>query len=330
VRERLELFLPVCAAVEFSHRNLVIHRDLKATNILVGDARIPKLLDYGIAKLLDRDTAGITEYTHAADRMLTPDYASPEQLAGESITTAADVYSLGVLLFELLTDSRPFQRAGLSMEEMARDAAIAEVPKPSGVAPSTRARELSGDLDTIVLKAMHPERERRYTSAEALEDDIRRYLAGRPVHARPETAGYRLRKFVGRHRTAVIAGVLAAIVVLLAAFTAVYESAVAQSKDREARQRFSEIRELASGLLGDLDAALEKVPGATSARELLARKVLHYLDGLGPGRGPRCFVAARPRRRIRAAGRRCRRGQGIESRRLHRRTGELPQGARNL
>lgn len=281
VRERLELFLPVCAAVEFSHRNLVIHRDLKATNILVSEGRVPKLLDYGIAKLLDRDTSDApTVYTQALDRMLTPDYASPEQLAGEAITTAADVYSLGVLLFELLTDSRPFQRTGMSMVEMARMAAEAEPPKPSSAAPDDRRRQLAGDLDTIVMKAMHPARERRYASAEALADDIRRYLAGRPVHARPETTGYRLRKFVGRNRTAVIAAVFATLLIIAAAFTAVYQSAIAQSKDREARRRFVEIRELASGLLVDLDAALENVPGATAARELLARKVLHYLDGL--------------------------------------------------
>ena len=113
VRQRLELFLPVCLAVEFSHRNLIIHRDLKASNILVMDGALPKLLDYGIAKILDRDTAGASaEFTQAADRMLTPDYASPEQLGGGTVTTAADVYSLGVLLFELLTDDRPFHRVG--------------------------------------------------------------------------------------------------------------------------------------------------------------------------------------------------------------------------
>jgi non-specific serine/threonine protein kinase/serine/threonine-protein kinase len=212
--------------------------------------------------------------------MLTPDYASPEQLAGESITTTADVYSLGVLLFELLTDGRPFDRSGMSMAEMARTAAEQEAPKPSSVAPPARRRQLAGDLDTIVLKAMHPVRERRYSSVEALADDIQRYLAGRPVHARPESPGYRLRKFVGRHRTSVVVGVLATAFVMVAAFTAVYQSAVAQSKDREARRRFTEIRELASGLLVDLDSALENVPGATGARELLARKVLHYLDGL--------------------------------------------------
>ena len=280
VRERLELFLSVCAAVEYSHRNLVIHRDLKASNILVTEDRVPKLLDYGIAKLLDRDTSETPDVTQAADRMLTPDYASPEQIRGEVITTAADVYSLGVLLYELLADRRPFQLAGLSSVEMHRLITEVDPPKASSVAPPERKAEIAGDLDTVLQKAMHRSADRRYPSAQSFADDIRRYLDGLPVTARPDTFGYRLGKFVRRNRASVAVAALSSVLLFGAAFTAVYQNAVAQSKDREARKRFSEIRELASGLLGDVDAALESLPGSTAARELLARKVLHYLDGL--------------------------------------------------
>ena len=280
VRERLELFLPVCAAVEYSHRNLVIHRDLKASNILVTEERIPKLLDYGIAKLLDRDTSQTADVTQPVDRMLTPDYASPEQIRGDTITTAADVYSLGVLLYELLADVRPFQLAGASSAEMHRLVMETDAPKASLVAPADRKAQLAGDLDTVLQKAMHRSAERRYASAQTLADDIRRYLDGLPVTARPDTFTYRFGKFVRRNRASVAVAALSATLVVATAFAAVYQNAVAQSKEREARKRFGEVRELASGLLGDVDTALEHVPGATAAREVLARKVLHYLDGL--------------------------------------------------
>lgn len=280
VRERLELFLQVCAAVEYSHRNLVIHRDLKATNILVTEGRVPKLLDYGIAKLLDRDTSEIPDVTQAADRMLTPDYASPEQIRGEVITTAADVYSLGVLLYELLVDRRPFQLAGLSSVEMYRLITEVDPPKASAVATAERRSELAGDLDTVLQKAMHRAVERRYPSAQTFADDIRRYLDGLPVTARPDTFRYRFGKFVRRNRAAVAVVALSSVLLFGTAFTAVYQNAVAKSKDREARKRFAEVRELASGLLGDVDSALENLPGSTAAREVLARKVLHYLDEL--------------------------------------------------
>lgn len=278
VRERLELFLPVCAAVAYSHRNLVIHRDLKASNILVSELGTPKLLDFGIAKLLDRDTSSaIADATLPVDRMMTPDYASPEQIRGEPITTAADVYSLGVLLYELLTDQRPRQLAGLSAAEMIR-AVETDPPKPSAMAPRGRARDLEGDVDTIIAKAMHRSAERRYASAQQLADDIRRHLAGLPVHARPDTVVYRLRKFASRHRAGFLAAALALAAFCFGLFAAVWQSGVIAAKERESQKRFGEIRDLANGLLGELDAELENVPGATAAREILARKVLHYLD----------------------------------------------------
>ncbi len=281
VRERLELFVPVCEAVDYSHRNLIIHRDLKASNILVTANGVPKLLDFGIAKLLDRSTTGPeAEMTQPADRMLTPDYASPEQLLGMNITTAADVYSLGVLLYELLADRRPLQLAGLPIGEMVRVLETSEIQKPSAVAPTGRQDEIAGDLDVIVLKAMHRAPERRYPSPEHLAEDIIRYLEHRPVLARPDSPAYRVQKFVSRNRLGVLVGTLATLAVVAGSFTTVWQSAAATSREEQAQKRFRDIRELANGLLGELDASLESLPGSTGAREILARRVLSYLDGL--------------------------------------------------
>lgn len=282
LEERLQLFLLVCDAVEYSHRNLVIHRDLKPTNILVSADGVPKLLDYGIAKLLDRD-AGKGDLTVLGENMLTPDYASPEQIAGEAITTSADVYSLGVLLYELLTDRRPLRISNMPHAEMVRIATSQEPSRPSSVAPDRFRSQLRGDLDTITLLALHKSPDRRYASAERLAEDIRRYLSGRPVKARPDTIRYRLGKFTRRNRVPIIVAAVSALAVFAGSFAAVYQTAVAGSMEKEARKRSGEIRDLANGLLGELDSALENLPGATAARELLARKVLHYLDELAGG-----------------------------------------------
>lgn len=204
VEERIRLFLEVVDAVRYAHTRLVVHRDLKPSNILVTPRGDVKLLDFGIAKLLEGD--GAEAHTRTHHHLLTPEYASPEQLRGEPVSTASDVYQLGALLYLLLAGVRPSPPEAFTS---ASDSVTRTRP-PSAVAEDPRIRTaLRGDLDTIVLKAMHPEVARRYGSAEGLADDLRRYLEGRPVRARPDSLAYRTRRFLGRHRWVAPALVLA-------------------------------------------------------------------------------------------------------------------------
>jgi tetratricopeptide (TPR) repeat protein len=280
IRHRIELFRKVCAAVQSAHQKLVVHRDLKPGNILVDADGSPKLLDFGIAKLLD--PAGAPEATVVAmgQQRLTPDYASPEQVRGEAITTATDVYSLGVVLYELLTGVRPHRLHSLTPAGIERAICIDEPERPSTASRQARAAAAAGlaplqrsDLDSIVLMAMQKDPGRRYASAAELSDDLHRYLQGQPVIAREDTVVYRAWKFIGRHRAAVAAAAL--LVAILAAGIA-----VSTIQARRAERRFNEVRRLARAVLFDMHDAIRDLQGATKARAILVTTAIEYLDGL--------------------------------------------------
>jgi serine/threonine protein kinase/Tfp pilus assembly protein PilF len=233
---KLALFLQVADAVAYAHRNLIVHRDLKPSNILVTADGTVKLLDFGIAKLLAPSVAGEAPITRTGFQPFTPEYASPEQVLGETVTTAADVYALGVVLYELLTGERPLHLARTNPAEWARIVRESEPKAPSAIA--TDGRALRGDLDTVTLMALRREPDRRYPSVDRLADDVRRYLDQRPVRARSDSWRYRTGKFVRRHRVAVSAAVLFGVGISTFALVARQQNArIKREAARTAAQR---------------------------------------------------------------------------------------------
>jgi len=265
INDRLKLFRLVCGAVQYAHQNLVVHRDIKPGNILVTEDCTPKLLDFGIAKLLRREvTAETAALTQAGMRLMTPEYASPEQVMGFAITTATDGYSLGIVLYELLTGRMPYEFADRSQIEIERAICHQEPHRPG---------TLDRDLETIVLKALEKEPARRYGSAEQLSEDIRRHLEGLPIAARPATFVYRSRKFVRRNRTMVAAAVL----VVISLTTGLI---VAQQQRARAERRFNDVRRVAESFLFEFDEKIKDLAGSLPARQLLVQRALEYLSDL--------------------------------------------------
>jgi eukaryotic-like serine/threonine-protein kinase len=269
LEERLRLVVEVCEAVDYAHRNLIVHRDLKPANILVDQAGRPKLLDFGIAKLIAPEPTG-ERPGEDATRLFTPSYAAPEQILGQPVTTATDIYALGVLLFELLTGEKPHLRAAALLPDLAReiDGEILERPsdrlRRSAPAPPFDARRLAGDLDTIVAKALHREPGRRYASASALADDLRRHLSGHPVEARPDSFAYRGGRFVRRHRWAVAAALLVVASLVTGLAGALWQARIARAEARRADR----VRGFLVEIFREADPS--RTRGATiTAREIL-------------------------------------------------------------
>lgn len=272
VEPLLRLYLQVCAAVAHAHQNLVVHRDLKPGNILVDRSGTPKLLDFGICKLLLHEPGEGETVTGAA--MMTPDYASPEQVRGEPITVASDIYSLGAVLFELLTGARPHVIEKYSPQMLERAICEEQIRRPSTlVSDKTKAKQLAGDLDTIIGRAMQKEPARRYQSVEQFASDIRRHLEHRPITARPDTVAYRARKFVQRNGGVMAAGLTVAAALTGGVIVSAHEASVA-------RQRFGQTRKLANALIFDLYDRVKPLPGSLAAREAIVRTGLEYLDNL--------------------------------------------------
>jgi len=275
--KHLALFVRVCEAVQFAHQNLVVHRDLKPDNILVVEDGTPRLLDFGTAKLLSPSVGKPgSELTREGFHSFTPQYASPEQVLGKPVTTASDTYSLGVLLYLLLTGTLPYELKELTTAEMLR--VICNEPPRHPAEAAGPDRRLSLDLQSILLKALRKEPSERYLTPEQLSVDIQAYLDGRPVAARHGSFRYRATKFMRRHLLAVAAAVLLAATVAAGIGGVLWQSRAANLERRKAEARSADLRQLSNSLLSELDEAIKQLPGSTGVQKLLVTRVLEHLD----------------------------------------------------
>lgn len=300
VPERLKLFRAVCGAVQYAHQNLVLHRDLKPGNILVTTAGEVKLLDFGIAKIAN-ESNGAAEAQATVLPMMTPEFASPEQIRNEPMTTASDIYSLGVILYKLLCGQLPFRTKSTAPHEIARAICETDPTRPSSVVsfperlqesgantvvwtthnrPALAAKKIASDLDNIALKALRKEPARRYASVEQLSEDVGRYLDGRPVLAHKDSLRYRAGKFVRREKRIVMAAALVLLSLTGGMVASLWEAHVARTQRARAERRFNDVRALANSLMFDVNDAIESLPGSIAARELVVSKAVTYLDSL--------------------------------------------------
>ncbi|HEY7641885.1 MAG TPA: serine/threonine-protein kinase [Steroidobacteraceae bacterium] len=284
VNERLDLFRDLCSAVHYVHQHLMVHGDIKGANVFVTEQGVVKLLDFGIAKLLGPTPSAPREATGFL--ALTPEYASPEQVRGEPITTASDIYSLGVLLYRLLAGALPYEATGSTTWALAKQICEHDPKPPSITADEATtgygrfAKVLRGDLDNIVLKALKKAPEERYASAEQFAEDLHHYLRGFPVAARPDTTGYRMRKFAQRHKAAAVAGALFVVALIAGIITTAWQAHRAGIQQLRAERHLNEVRELTSVYLAEVYDAVADLPGGTKARKLLVENSIKYLAGL--------------------------------------------------
>jgi tetratricopeptide (TPR) repeat protein len=277
IDQRLALFMHVCEAVQFAHQNLVVHRDLKPDNIFVAEDGTPRLLDFGTAKLISPSLANPgSEFTREGFQSFTPQYASPEQILGNPITTASDTYSLGVLLYLLLTGSLPYEIKEITTGEMLR-VVCEEPPRKPGNAVGLNKR-LDSDLEAILQKALRKEPQQRYRTAEQLASDVEAYLEGKPVAARHGTLRYRATKFIRRHRLGIAGAALLSVTLVAGVAGVLWQAKLADAERGRAEARSADLRELSNSLLSELDDAIKELPGSTGVQKLLVTRVLEHLD----------------------------------------------------